>query len=158
MIRNAHDEAGKLITLGEGLPDAQQGWLRAHLEECSACRDYAEAANWVVRTLRSLPLAADFRLVRATQMRVRQRALELQWRQERLWVVCVCCVAVTVGTALTTAVLWRGLAWMEQLARLSGPAWQIGLVALGLMPAIVVGILLLARGTHLADYDGSLRG
>jgi len=27
-------------------------------------------------------------------------------------------------------------------------------VALGLMPAIVAGILLLARGTYLADHNG----
>ncbi len=154
MTRNAHDEARELIALGEGFSDAQQAWLRAHLDECEACRHYAEAANGVVRTLRSLPLAADSRLVRATQMRVRQRALELQRQQERLWVICVCCVAVTLGTAFTTAVLWRGLAWMGQQARLPGPVWQIGLVALGLMPAIVAGILLLARGTYLADHNG----
>jgi predicted anti-sigma-YlaC factor YlaD len=157
MTRNAHDEARELIALGEGLSDAQQAWLRSHLEECEACRHYAEEANGVVRSLRSLPLAADSRLVRATQMRVRQRALELQRQQERLWVICVCCVAVTLGTAFTTAVLWRGLAWMGQQARLPGPVWQIGLVALGLMPAIVAGILLLARGTYLADHNGSFQ-
>ena len=154
MTRNAHDEARELIALGEGLSDAQQAWLRAHLDQCEACRHYAEAANGVVRTLRSLPLAADSRLVRATQMRVRLRALDLQRQQERLWVICVCCVTVTLGTAFTTAVLWRGLAWMGQQARLPGPVWQIGLAALGLMPAIVAGILLLARGTYLADHNG----
>src|SRR5207248_10759203 len=127
------------IALGEGLSDAQQAWLRAHLDRCETCRHYAEASNGVVGTLRSLPLAADSRLVRATQMRVCLRALELQRQQERLWVICVCCVAVTLGTAFTTAVLWRGLAWMGQQARLPGPVWQIGLVALGLMPAIVAG-------------------
>ena len=154
MTRNTHDEARELIAVGEGLSDAQQAWLRSHLDECEACRHYAEAVNVVVRTLRSLPLAADSRLVRATQMRVRLRALELQRQQERLWVICVCCVTVTLGTAFTTAVLWRGLAWMGQQARLPGPVWQIGLVALGLMPAIVAGILLLARGTYLADHNG----
>ena len=157
MTRNAHDEARELIALGEGFSDAQQAWLRSHLDQCEACRHYAEAANRAVRTLRSLPLAADSRLVRATQMRVRQRALELQRQQERLWVICVCCVAVTLGTAITTAVLWRGFAWMGQQARLPGPVWQIGLAALGLMPAIVAGILLLARGTYLADHNGSFQ-
>jgi len=154
MTRNTHDEARELIAVGEGLSDAQQAWLRSHLDECEACRHYAEAVNVVVRTLRSLPLAADSRLVRATQMRVRLRALDLQRQQERLWVICVCCVTVTLGTAFTTAVLWRGLAWMGQQARLPGPVWQIGLAALGLMPAIVAGILLLARGTYLADHNG----
>jgi predicted anti-sigma-YlaC factor YlaD len=157
MTRNTHDEAQQLIALGEGLSDAQQAWLRDHLDECEACRHYAEAVNGVVRTLHSVPFAADSRLVRATQMRVRARALELQRQQERLWVICVCCVAVTLGTAFTTAVLWRGFAWMGQQARLPGPVWQIGLLALGLMPAIVAGILLLAQGTYLADHNGSLQ-
>jgi hypothetical protein len=46
---------------------------------------------------------------------------------------------------------------MGQQAQLPGPVWQIGLLALGLMPAIVAGILLLARGTYLADRNGSLQ-
>lgn len=158
MTRNLHDEARELIALGESLSDTQQVWLRTHLDECEACRDYAEVANGVVRSLRSLPLAADSSLVRATQMRVRSRALELQRQTERLWVISVCCFAVTLSTAFTTAALWRGFAWMGQQARLPEPMWQLGLGALGLMPAIVAGILLLARGTYLADYDGSLGG
>ena len=157
MTRNAHYDARELIALGEGLSDAQQLWLRAHLDECTACRHYAEAAGRAVRVLRSQPWAADSALVRTTQMRVRSRALELQHQQERRWVICVCCAAVTLGTAFTTAVLWRGIAWVGQQARLPGPIWQIGLVVLGLMPAIVAGIVLLARGTYLADHNGSLQ-
>ena len=157
MTRNSHGDARELIAIGEGLSDAQQAWLRAHLDECQACRNYAEAANGVLRSLRSFPLAADSRLVRATQMRVRHRAMELQRQQERLWVICACCVAVTLGTGFMTAVLWGGLVWMGQQARLSGPFWQIGVVALGLMPAIVTGIILLARGTYLADPNESLQ-
>jgi predicted anti-sigma-YlaC factor YlaD len=164
MTRSEHERARELIALSgatdkdNDLQDArQQSWLRAHLQECASCRDYAEAAGRAVRALRSQPWAADSALVRATQMRVRSRALELQGQQERLWVICVCCAAVTLGTASTTALLWRGFAWMGQQARLPGPVWQIGLVLLGLMPAIVAGILLLARGTYLADHKGSIQ-
>lgn len=160
MTRNAHDEARELIAVAgandKDLSGAQQTWLRAHLQDCVACRDYAEGAGRMVRALRSQPLAADSALVRATRMRVRSRVLELQRQQERLWVMCVCCFAVTLSTAFTTAVLWRGFAWVGQQARLPGPVWQIGLVVLGLMPTIVAGILLLARGTYLADHNGSL--
>ena len=160
MTRNAHDEARELIAVAgandKDLSGAQQTWLRAHLQDCVACRDYAEGAGRMVRALRSQPLAADSALVRATRMRVRSRVLELQRQQERLWVICVCCFAVTLSTAFTTAVLWRGFAWVGQQARLPSPVWQIGLVVLGLMPTIVAGILLLARGTYLADHNGSL--
>lgn len=154
MTRNPHEEAQELIALGESVSEPQQARLRVHLQECAACRGYAEEAGRVVRELRSQPLAAGSALVRTTQMRVRVRALELRRQQERLWVICVCCVAVTLSTAFTTAVLWSGLAWLGQQARLPGPVWQVGLVALGWMPAIVTGILLLARGTYLADHDG----
>jgi predicted anti-sigma-YlaC factor YlaD len=157
MRQNTHDEARELIALGDDLSDAQQSRLRTHLQECAACRVYAEAAGRAVRALRSQPLAADSALVQATQMRVRARAMELQRQQERLWVICVCCAAVTLGTAFTTAVLWRGFAWIGQQTQLPGPVWQIGLLALGLMPAIVAGILLLAQGTYLADHNGSLQ-
>lgn len=158
MTQSTHERARELIVLAgaEDLSDGQeQAWLRAHLQECVACRDYAEAAGRAVRALRSQPWAADSALVRTTQMRVRQRALELQRQRERLWVICVCCVAVTLGTICTTAALWRGLEWLGQQAQMPDPIWQIGLVALGWMPAIVAGILLLARGTHLADHNGS---
>jgi predicted anti-sigma-YlaC factor YlaD len=157
MTGSVHERAQELIALGETPLDAQQSWLRAHLQECARCRDYAEGAGRVVRALRSQPLAADSTLVRATQTRVRQRALELRHQQERLWVVCICCIAVTLSSALTTAVLWGGFAWMGQQARLTTPVWQIGLAALGWMPAIVTGILLLARGTYLADHNGSFQ-
>jgi predicted anti-sigma-YlaC factor YlaD len=157
MTRNFHDNARELIAQGELLSDAQQVWLRSHLEECEACRDYAEAAGRALRAMRSQPMAAGSALVQTTQMRVRQRALELQRQRERLWVICVCCFAVTLSTALTTAAMWRGFAWMGQQARLSGPVWEIGLLALGLMPAMVAAILMLARGTYLADSIGSLQ-
>jgi predicted anti-sigma-YlaC factor YlaD len=157
MTQSAHERAQELITLGQSLLPAQQTWLRAHLQTCPDCRDYAEAAGRVVRALRSRPLAADSALVRATQMRVRSRALELRRQQERQWVICVCCIAVALSTSFTTAVLWGGLVSMGQQARLSSPVWQIGLAALAWMPAIVTGILLLARGTYLADHDGSFQ-
>jgi predicted anti-sigma-YlaC factor YlaD len=171
MTQSTHEQAQELIALAganyrandrandragsNDLSSAQQNWLRAHLEECVACRNYAEAADRAVRALRSQPVAADFSLVRTTQMRVRSRALELRRQQERLWVICVCCVAVTLVTASTTAVLWGGFTWLGQQARLPGPVWQFGLLAIGLMPAIVTGILMLARGTYWADHNGS---
>jgi hypothetical protein len=88
-------------------------------------------------------------------MRVRQRALELQRQQERFWVICACCAAVTLCSAVTTAVLWRGFAWIGQQARFPAPVWEGSFVVIYLAPAVLVGILLLARGTFLADHNGS---
>jgi hypothetical protein len=149
MTRNAHDQARELIALGEGLSDAQQAWLRAHLDECEACRHYAEAANGVVRTLRSLPLAADSRLVRATQMRVRFHASRLRETRERMWLVGMACLGVGLSATLTAPLLWRLFAWMGEWAGVSTLVWQAGFAFFWIAPALVVGVLLLARGTHL---------
>jgi predicted anti-sigma-YlaC factor YlaD len=150
MSRNPHEEARELITLGGDLSDAQQSWLRAHLDECEACRHYGEAANGVVRTLRSLPLAADARLVRATQMRVRFHASRLREARERMWLVGVACLGVGLSATLTAPLLWRLFAWMGEWAGVSPLFWQTAFLFFFVAPALVVSVLLLARGTHLA--------
>jgi predicted anti-sigma-YlaC factor YlaD len=152
MTRNAHDEARELIALGEGLSDAQQAWLRAHLDECDPCRHYAEAANGVVRALRSLPLAAESRLVRATQIRVRFHAHRLRETRERLWLVAMACVGVGISATLTVPLLWRLFAWMGEWAGVSTLVWQAGFFFFFITPALAVGVLLVARGTYLTNH------
>ena len=149
MTRNAHDEARELIALGEGLSDSEQAWLRAH--QCEACRHYAEAANGVVRTLRSLPLAADSRLVRATQMRVRFHANRLRETRERMWLVGMACLGVGLSATLTVPFLWRLFAWMGEWAGVSTLVWQAGFMFFFIAPAVVVGVLLMARNTCLTN-------
>ena len=157
MTRNAHDEARELIALGEGLPDAQEARLRMHLSECEACRNYVEVAQGVVRGLRSLPLAADSRLVRATQMRVRFHASRLQEARERMWLVGMACLGVGLSATLTVPFLWRLFAWMGERAGVSTLVWQTGFMFFFIVPALVVSVLLLARGTHLANREEEWR-
>jgi predicted anti-sigma-YlaC factor YlaD len=155
MTRNLHDEARELIALGtaldKDLPAGQQAWLRVHLEQCEACRNYAEAANSVVRALRSQPLAADSRLVQATQMRVRFHAARLRETRERMWMVAMACLGVGLSATLTVPFLWRLFAWMGERAGVSTLVWQAGFIFFFIAPALVVSVLLLARGAHLAD-------
>ena len=153
MTRDAHENARELIALGEVLSAARQGWLQAHLEECPACREYAEAAGRVAAALRSVPLAADSRLVRATQMRVRFHATRLRETRERMWLVAMACLGVGVSATLTAPVLWRLFAWMGERAGISIPVWQASFAVFSILPALVVSMLLLARGTHLTN-DG----
>jgi predicted anti-sigma-YlaC factor YlaD len=157
MMRNAHDKARELIALGEGLPESQQFWLRAHLQECEACSDYAEAANGVIRALRSQPLAADSRLTRATQMRVRFHAARLREARERMWVVGMACLGVGLSATLSVPFLWRLFAWMGELVGVSTLVWQTGFMFFFIAPALVVGVLFLARGAHLANHGEESR-
>ena len=158
MTRNAHDEAQELIALGEGLSDAQQTWMRAHLDNCEACGHYAEAANRVVRALRSLPLAADSRLVRATQMRVRIRARDLRQRRERLLLVASSCALVAISSALTTPLVWQGFEWLGRWSQLPNPVWQVGFVLFWVAPTIAAGVLFLAHGTYLSGSNDASEG
>ena len=160
MNSDPHKRARTMIALAgaeessrTGFSRDQESWLAAHLEFCESCREFAENSRSAIASLRGIPITAGTRLVSMTQMRVRQRARELQRQQERLWVILICCAAVTVSAALTTVALWRGLAWIGQEARISAPVWQGSFVVLYLMPAVLAGILLLARGTFLADHN-----
>jgi hypothetical protein len=151
MTRNVHDEARELIALGDGLSEAQQIWLRAHLQECVGCCGFEEAAGRVVRGLRAQPVAADARLVRATQMRVRFHASRLRETRERLWLVAMACLGVGLSATLTVPFLWRIFAWVGEWAGVSTLVWQAGFVFFFIAPALVVSVLLLARGTHLTN-------
>lgn len=155
MTRNVHDEARKLIAVGEDLTEAQRDMLRAHLGECEDCRGYSEAAARTVRALRSVAVAADSRLVRATQMRVRFHASRMRETRQRMWFVGVACLGVGLSAAMTAPLLWQLFAWMGELAGVSNPVWQAGFVFFWIVPALVVGVVLMARGTHLTDRGRS---
>jgi len=157
MTQDTHGDARKLIALGESLSDVQQAWLRGHLDRCEACRHYADATSGVVRSLRSLPLAADARLVRATQMRVRFHAARLREARERMWLVGMACLGVGLSATLTVPLLWRLFAWFGEQAGVSTLVWQTGFMVFFIAPALVVSVLLLARGTHLTNNGGHSR-
>ncbi len=153
MTRNAHDEARELLALGDGLPDTRQAWLRSHLEECESCRHYAEAVSGLVRSLRSLPVTADSRLVLATQMRVRFHAGRLREARERMWLLGITCMGVGLSATLTLPLLWRLFAWVGESARVSSLVWQAGFLFFVVAPALLVSVLLLVRGTSMTTHE-----
>jgi hypothetical protein len=130
----------------------EESWLAAHLESCASCQEFREHTVAAIRSMRGIPVMASAHLVSTTQKQVRRRAAELQSRQERVWMICVCVTAVTLSTVLTTVAVWHGLAWISQQARVSAALWQSSFLVVSLMPALLAGILLLARGTFLADH------
>ena len=151
-----HEQARQLIVLGEGVSDVQRQLLQAHLADCADCRGYADAAARVVGALRSVPITADARLVRATQMRVRFHASRLREMRQRVWLVGAACLGVGLSATLTAPVLWRIFAWIGERAGVSAVVWQMGFVSFFIVPVLVVSVLLLARGTALTNNgDGS---
>jgi hypothetical protein len=157
--RDPHQQARELIACGsQGLTDSQQTWLQIHLDQCASCHDYAQAAEQFVRSLRSVPVAADPSLVRSTQMRVRVHAQQLQQKQERLWLVWMSCIVVGLSAAITTPLLWRGFEWIGEWAHVSSPVWQVGFMVFWISPALAASLIFLARGVHLTDTNGTSRG
>lgn len=148
MNRNAHDEVRGLIASGGGLSDREQESLRTHLEQCEECRHYAQALNDVVRTLRSVPIAADSGLVRATQMRVRFHASRLHEMRQRVWLIGMACLGVGFSASLIGPFLWQVFAWLGQWAGVSNLVWQAAFMFVFVVPGLVVTVLLLGRGAQ----------
>ena len=102
MTQSSHDQARRLIaTVATDLSEAQQALLNGHLQDCGPCRDYAAATAEIVRAVRGVPLAADPRLVRNTQARVRARAIALRKRQQWQSLVALACPFVGLSAAIT---------------------------------------------------------
>jgi predicted anti-sigma-YlaC factor YlaD len=156
VTQSSHDEVRRLIaTSASDLSEAQQALLQAHLQDCGPCRDYAAATAEIVRALRGIPVAADPRLVLNTQARVRARAFALRQRQQWLSLVTLACPLVSLSAAITTALVWRAFQWMGTYAGLSRTLWQVGFTFYWVTPSLLVSVLLLFRGTHLADNRNS---
>ena len=156
MKLDAHEQARQLIACGaDDRTTQEQVWLQSHLESCSPCREYAESVGELVRVMRAIPLAADRSLVRSTQLRVRARARELRQRRERVLLVAFSCVLVSILSAFTTLVVWRGFEWLGQWNQAPAPVWQAGFLLFWIAPTIAAGVLLLAYGTHLSSSHGA---
>ena len=156
MTRDIHQQTQEWIALTgvDGLSDAQQSQLQTHLRECDACREYADATGQVIRSLRSVPMAATPSLVRRTQARVRQHAQLLRQQRERLWMVGVTCAGIGFSASVTMPIMWKIFSWLGTWAGVSSPVWEVGFTAFVIAPALLVSVLLLLRGTHLTDNAG----
>ena len=164
MTRDVHQQmrewialTGAALTGKDGVSEAQQSELQAHLQDCDSCREYADATTQVIRSLRSVPMTATPALVRRTQARVRQHAQLLRQHKERLWMVGVACAGIGFSASVTIPIMWRIFSWLGSWAGVSSPVWETGFGIFVIAPALLVSLLLLARGTRLTDDAGHWR-
>ena len=149
MSQDVHNDARKLMALGDEITEAERKFVRSHLEQCADCRLYGDAMNRAVASLRAVPVVADARLVRATQMRVRFHASHLREARQRSFLLAAACLGVGLSATLTIPLLWQLFEWIGEQAGVSAPVWQSGFVLFWIAPALAVSILLLLRGSHL---------
>jgi len=152
MTQSSHQEIRRLIaTSADDLSEAEHALLHAHLQDCGSCREYAAVTAEIVGALRGISVAADPRLVLNTQARVRARVFALRQRQQWLTLVALACALVGLSAAITTPLIWRAFDWIGTYAGVSRPVWQAGFAFYSMVPALLISVLLLFRGTHLAN-------
>jgi len=83
-------------------------------------------------------------------------SLELQRQRERLWMVSISCIAVTLFAALTTAAC-GGFWWLGERTQLASSS---GKLRSWFLPDASAGsrMFLLARETQLSDHTGGYSG
>ena len=162
MTRSGHERARELIALAgandRDLSDGQQAWLRAHLQECAACRDYAEAAGGVVRALRSQPWPLIPPWCEPRRCECARGLLNCSNSRNGCGWCALSCLFVGLSSAITTPLFWRAFEWMGVWAGVSSSVWQAGFAFFWIVPALVVSAVLLARGTHLTDATEKSNG
>ena len=159
MREDVHQQARQLIALdgrAEPLSVDQQAWLRVHLQDCEACRQYSEAAGEVIQAVRSQPMEMDVAFMRRLQADLRLHAVEQRRRQERVRLAILFCVFAGVSALLTTFGSWRALEWITVTAHPSSLVWKIAFALFWIVPTLVVSAVLMVRGTPLHD-KGEIR-
>ena len=94
---------------------------------------------------------AGYRAMHLFLVLTRARAFALRQRQQWLTLVALACPFVGLSAAITTPLIWRAFEWIGTHAGLSRLVWQAGFAFYWTVPALLVSVLLLFHGTHLAN-------
>lgn len=136
----------------EGLSQAEELRLNAHLSECAACAAADAEMAGALGALRATAIEVPRGLTARTQLRVRMRAEELREdapARKIMWLISAVSWALGVATAPW---VWRGFEWMGQHTGVPKPLWGIGFVLWWALPAAlaVCAVLWERRGAGTA--------
>ena len=157
MSENVHQRALQLIAQArvEGIAEAHNTWLRAHLDQCEFCTEHANQTDRALRSLRTAVIALPDGLASRTQFRVRLRAQELREREPKrraLWFTCA--VSWIFGVA-TAPYVWSLFQWFGQRTGVPKMVWEVGFGLWWTIPAFfAVAVLLMenSRRGEQADW------
>ncbi len=148
MNHSLHEHAQQLLakSVVEGLPAADETWLREHLAECPSCAQQAAATQNILRALRSVPVQVPRDLAGRTQLRVRLRAQQASPATNgSFWLWAVTAASWLLGV-FSAPIVWRGFAWLGANFGLPKLALEMGFVLWWAVPALVaVGAVLHQR-------------
>lgn len=154
MTRIDHARAHELMMDAriDELSATDRQWLEAHLSDCLECSRFSASLDDAVSAVRLPAVMASTSLVRATQTRVRARALEMHSQTAAMRPLWIAVALVFATAALTMPLVWSAFAWLGTALSLSRLEWSVGFVFAGLAPSLAASLLLIASGMNRARF------
>lgn len=154
MSNDVHTRARELALSErvEGLAESDRQWLHHHAAECLPCAQFAESLEQAVSSMRLPAVMAGTSLVRATQGKMRQRALEMQAHAAMMRPLWVAVALVCAWAAFTTPIMWAAFAWIGALFHLTNAEWRTGFALSWLAPSIAASFILLGCESNRARW------
>ena len=154
MTRIDHERAHELMLDAriDEISTADRRWLESHLSDCAECSHYSASLDQTVSAVRLPAVMADTSLVRATQARVRRRALQMHSHAAATRPLWIAAALVCATAALTTPLLWAAFAWLGTALSLSRLEWSTGFLFAWFAPTLAASLLLIASGMNRAKF------
>jgi len=156
MSENVHERAQQLSAkaLIEGLPPAQEAWLREHRANCAECAGEAAVMEESLGALRSVAIMIPRDLASRTQLRVRLRAQELSSAAGgSFWLWMVTAASWLLGV-FSAPLVWKLFAWAGGNFGLPKLAVEAGFLLWWTVPALVAVSVVLHRRVMSAGTKG----
>jgi hypothetical protein len=156
MNGHEHERAVDLITRREveGVSESDARWLASHLAACEECASYELALSGAERAMRSFTVMASASLVESTRARVHARAAQLRERESRRFLIAISFAMGVVFSTMSAWAWWKAGGWLVERFSLPSVIVQPGLVVFWLLPAVFLGILLVAFPD--SKFEGSV--
>jgi hypothetical protein len=140
--RDQHARAQELLLDRKAgvIGEKEFSWLEAHLVRCLACSESAASMETAIHDLQaaSREVTATRQLVRATQMRVRERAAEMEAQRERMSPLAVAVSIASVWALGSIPLTWEGFQMLAPSLHLSTAVWQGAAIFTSIAPAALI--------------------
>jgi hypothetical protein len=140
--RDQHARALELLLDRQAgvIGEKEFSWLESHLGRCSECSEQAANLDAAIHDLQAAShgVVASRQLVRATQMRVRERAAEMQSQRERMGPLAVAVSIASVWALGSIPLTWQGFQMLAPSLHLSTAVWQGAAIFTSIAPAALI--------------------
>jgi hypothetical protein len=140
--RDQHARAHELLLDRKAgvIGEKELSWLDAHLSRCAGCSAHAASMDEAIHDLQtaSREVTATHQLVRATQMRVRERAVEMEAQRERMSPLAIAVSIASVWALGSIPLTWQGFQMLASSLHLSTAVWQGAAIFTSIAPAALI--------------------